>query len=282
MKAGDSGSQVVALQKALNAIGFGTTVDGQFGAMTEAAVKALQEANGLVIDGIVGPSTLQKIDQLEAALPKKSSTPSSLVKLIDVYHGDDVIDWAKVKAAGFAGAFMKASEGINVKDASFARNWAETRKNGIVRGAYHFFRPQHDGMAQAQNLLNSMGQLQPDDLPVTCDLEVMDGIDVIAVLGRVKVFMDRIKLITRKTPILYTMPDQLAQLGHAKELAQYPLYLAAPGHSLDNVKVPAPFTKVTFLQTTFTGTVPGVARAGDEDVFNGSMAEFLAFSKQVR
>jgi peptidoglycan hydrolase-like protein with peptidoglycan-binding domain len=39
----------------------GLTVDGSFGPMTEARIKAYQSANGLTADGVVGPKTMQKL-----------------------------------------------------------------------------------------------------------------------------------------------------------------------------------------------------------------------------
>jgi peptidoglycan hydrolase-like protein with peptidoglycan-binding domain len=58
LREGDSGSDVVALQKALCVI-----ADGEFGPATDAAVRRLQAQHRLVIDGIVGRMTR---DALEA------------------------------------------------------------------------------------------------------------------------------------------------------------------------------------------------------------------------
>ena len=53
-----SGAEVSALQQALQAAGFSPgTIDGSFGAGTEAAVLAFQKSKGLAADGIVGPNT---------------------------------------------------------------------------------------------------------------------------------------------------------------------------------------------------------------------------------
>ncbi|WP_234085283.1 N-acetylmuramidase family protein [Azonexus sp. R2A61] len=57
MRKGDTGHQVATLQRELVTAGFKLTVDGWFGAATEAAVKALQQRAGLVVDGIAGPKT---------------------------------------------------------------------------------------------------------------------------------------------------------------------------------------------------------------------------------
>lgn len=51
----DSGVKV--LQRLLNNFGFQLTVDGFFGAKTEAAVEQYQDENRLIVDGIVGPKT---------------------------------------------------------------------------------------------------------------------------------------------------------------------------------------------------------------------------------
>lgn len=46
----------------------GVVVDGNFGAKTEAAVRAFQQAHGLVPDGIVGPQTWATLDGVAASL----------------------------------------------------------------------------------------------------------------------------------------------------------------------------------------------------------------------
>jgi len=59
VKRGSLGGAVRRLQAWLNDVGGGNALaeDGQFGAATEAAVRAYQQANGLVADGIVGLKT---------------------------------------------------------------------------------------------------------------------------------------------------------------------------------------------------------------------------------
>jgi chitosanase len=51
------GPDVEALQQALVAAGFRTTVDGRYGKRTAEAVRAFQRSKGLVADGISGPAT---------------------------------------------------------------------------------------------------------------------------------------------------------------------------------------------------------------------------------
>ena len=57
LKKGSKGDDVIALQHLLNVEGYKVTIDGDFGAKTETAVKMLQKAHGLADDGIVGAKT---------------------------------------------------------------------------------------------------------------------------------------------------------------------------------------------------------------------------------
>jgi GH24 family phage-related lysozyme (muramidase) len=62
LKLGSSGEQVVALQKALNSLGYNCgPADGDFGARTDAAVRAFQRIAGLTADGVVGPLTWKEL-----------------------------------------------------------------------------------------------------------------------------------------------------------------------------------------------------------------------------
>jgi len=85
LKLGSSGADVRRLQNQLKALGYYTgSVDGDFGAGTEAAVKAFQRNNGLTADGKAGRYTLDKLYSDSArrapavtATPRPSSGGSS-------------------------------------------------------------------------------------------------------------------------------------------------------------------------------------------------------------
>ena len=61
VKRGDEIFPVRSLQDLLRARNHPLGVDGIFGPLTEAAVKAFQQGNGLAADGIVGPLTWPKL-----------------------------------------------------------------------------------------------------------------------------------------------------------------------------------------------------------------------------
>ncbi|AFY56066.1 putative peptidoglycan-binding domain-containing protein [Rivularia sp. PCC 7116] len=57
LRFGDRGNSVRILQRLLVAKRYPISVDGDFGVLTETAVKAFQSRRGLRVDGIVGPRT---------------------------------------------------------------------------------------------------------------------------------------------------------------------------------------------------------------------------------
>lgn len=67
LRRGSEGGSVEILQAHLRRLGFPLTLDGDFGAATELAVKTFQSQAGLVADGVVGPKSW-------AALTTKSET----------------------------------------------------------------------------------------------------------------------------------------------------------------------------------------------------------------
>lgn len=78
---GASGPKVTQLQQKLSSLGFDTRgVDGKFGSNTLTAVKAFQAANGLKVDGKVGPETAVRLglkDSFEPSPTAPATTPVS-------------------------------------------------------------------------------------------------------------------------------------------------------------------------------------------------------------
>ncbi len=77
---GVSGSEVTAMQKALNLLGYNLKEDGKFGTGTKAAVKDFQKTHGLTVDGVAGNQTLKLLYSLtatNAATPAPTKAPVS-------------------------------------------------------------------------------------------------------------------------------------------------------------------------------------------------------------
>lgn len=71
LRLGATGPTVTKLQKDLNSVGFKLAADGNFGPLTDAALRSFQKRNHLHLDGIAGSQTLSKL----ATLVERSKMP---------------------------------------------------------------------------------------------------------------------------------------------------------------------------------------------------------------
>src|SRR4051812_2490353 len=133
-----------------------------------------------------------------------SCAAGSTVKGVDVSHFDGTIDWAAARRDGVAFAIIKATEGTSFVDNHFATNWTKTRANGIIHGAYHFFRPKSDPVAQADFFVQVAGSPKSGDLPPVIDLEVTDGLTAAQVAAGARTFLQRVQQKTGRVPMIYT------------------------------------------------------------------------------
>lgn len=74
LKRGSKGDKVKELQTKLNKVGNNLVVDGSFGSATEKAVKEFQKKYNLTVDGIAGPNTIKKLDEVIASKAVATAT----------------------------------------------------------------------------------------------------------------------------------------------------------------------------------------------------------------
>lgn len=85
LKNGSKSADVSILQGELNKLNYGLTIDGIFGAKTEAAVKDFQKKKGLTVDGIVGPKTWAALGVTSSNTNSKCIDPSVIYKPLSVH-----------------------------------------------------------------------------------------------------------------------------------------------------------------------------------------------------
>lgn len=84
LKIGDIGLDVNTLQRKLFSSGIKVTIDGHYGAKTEAAVKQLQKRFGLVEDGIYGPKTATVLNEQSSTKLLKQKDIITVAKELNV------------------------------------------------------------------------------------------------------------------------------------------------------------------------------------------------------
>lgn len=192
---------------------------------------------------------------------------------IDVSRHQAFIDWEDVKnmeiknvKIGFG--FMKATEGIESVDPRFRKNWFEAKKNGIPRGAYHFFNAGKSGKAQAENFIETV-YLEKGDLPPVLDVEQIRGTSVANLQQRVGDWIRVVEKHYKVKPIIYTNVD-FYENYLAGLFDDYPLWIA---HYKVKDK-PRIKRNWIFWQHNETGRVNGINAYVDFNVFNGDSSEF--------
>ncbi|ARI78935.1 C40 family peptidase [Halobacillus mangrovi] len=82
---GDRGRDVTALQTELESLGYYTyNLDGLFGPITEDAVEDFQRDQGLQIDGIAGPETMEALSSAEASSEDSESVSVSQSEVVSI------------------------------------------------------------------------------------------------------------------------------------------------------------------------------------------------------
>jgi len=196
---------------------------------------------------------------------------------VDVSYYQGTVDWAKAKAAGVKFAFLRLSDGTTFQDPKFAQNWANTKTNGVIRGAYQFFRPSQNVNAQADMMINAIGTYTPGDLPPVIDVEADGGLSPATVAARVRQWVDRVKNALGVEPIVYTgYYFWRDEVGGPSGYAANPLWVAAYSTACPNI--PSPWMKWTFWQHTDKGKVNGITGNVDMNKFNGDLAALIAFA----
>jgi lysozyme len=196
---------------------------------------------------------------------------------IDVSRWQEGIDWQAVAASGVKFATARAAYGTT-KDMYFDANWAGMKESGIIRGAYQWFLPDEDPIAQAQFLLDVMGPLEPYDLPPVVDVEDTGGQSASIIVSKLSQWMAHVEAAIGRKPIIYTGKYFWQDyVGGSDAFVDHPLWI--PNYSASCPNLPnGGWTDWTFFQYTDSGSVPGISGNVDLDFFNGSYEELLAFA----
>lgn len=189
---------------------------------------------------------------------------------IDVSSHNGIADYRRASEDGVEFVWIKASEGETFKDRNFYINYHNAGDFDIKRGAYHFFRFDKDGVAQALNLLDVIGDRQLE-MGVAIDIESSgnpDDIDDNTVKERIATMVEYLNL-RGLSPTLYC---------NKKDYFRY-LKDSFPGHSLwicalseDQIA-----SEWDFWQYTHTGSINGLKGNVDINVFGGSRADWDRF-----
>ena len=222
----------------------------------------------------------------EASNANESKTmerePTVLVYGIDIsHHQDDEVDAIDKQRDGLDFIICKATEGVTYVDPKFSQNWKMSRRRSFIRGAYHFYRCEDDPIEQAAHFLETVSDLQPDDIPPIVDFEEgsidkTQSIDEIQ--SALKQFLIEVEKGTKGKPIIYTDINTGNKYLSDASFADYALWVAnyTAGETPD---LPNAWKNKgwVFWQKSDNYVVDGTT--DDFDRFNGNLSELKDFIK---
>lgn len=210
-----------------------------------------------------------------------------MVNIADMPRGIDVskfqgrVNWSAVAASGISFAFARIIDdktGVSA-DPQFRANYTGMQSAGILRGAYHFFRPNRNVAAAANLFVSLIGTLEQGDLQPVLDVENNGGgMGASQILDGIGQWIDIVESALNRQVMIYTFtPFWRDTLGNSTRFSDHPLWIA---HFTNKPQpnFPSAFPSFSFWQFTESGSCPGVTGNVDLDRFNGSMDGLRAFA----
>ncbi len=196
---------------------------------------------------------------------------------VDISRYQAGVDFKQAQASGVSFTFVKATESTGIVDAAFASHWSLAKQVGLLRGAYHFFRPREDAIAQARWFLAQLSD--PGELPPALDVEVNDGVPGSDIVAGASAWVDYVTPRLSR-PLIYTSPSFWNALPGTASLALKADLWVAHWGATEPATVNG-WLRWMFWQRSNQANVPGIRNDVDEDCFNGSLAQLRAFSAAV-
>ncbi|MBR1712921.1 MAG: glycosyl hydrolase family 25 [Alloprevotella sp.] len=152
---------------------------------------------------IVAPQQDMHKPQVQQQQTPKGRINANYRQGIDVSHYQYSIDWAALaRNENISYAYIKATEGNNLRDDYYRRNLEGARRAGISVGSYHFYRPNVDWRQQLE-LMKAVIKPEEQDLVPLIDIEKFSGSEA-AFVSNLRQFVEAVTRYYGKKPLLYT------------------------------------------------------------------------------
>jgi GH25 family lysozyme M1 (1,4-beta-N-acetylmuramidase) len=210
---------------------------------------------------------------------------------IDVSRWQGTINWESVHNAGVQFAYLKATEGTGVKDPNFNAYYPAAYYAGLIRGAYHFARPNLSaGSTQADYFASSGGAWSADNqtLPGALDLEPNPysggycyGLSQSGMVSWISSFMDQYHARTGRWAVIQTTASfwRICTGNHTGFASRHPLWIIQWDTSTGTL--PTGWSFYTLWQHTNCLVVSGISGCTDGNTFNGTRDRLIALANNT-
>ncbi|MFF4711979.1 lysozyme [Streptomyces eurythermus] len=203
----------------------------------------------------------------------------------DVSSHQRHVNWPDARKKGARFVYVKATESTGYRNPYFAEQYSGARKAGLIRGAYHFARPDRSsGAKQAAHFVRHGGAWRGDGwtLPPALDIEYNPygsrkcyGLSKKRMVAWIRSFSDEIRRQTGRRPVIYTTTQWWKLCtGNSRAFSKdHPLWIARHGTARPGA-LPGGWRYWTFWQHRTKGALPG-----DQDLFNGTLDRLRIFAR---
>ncbi|MCQ9163012.1 GH25 family lysozyme [Arthrobacter sp. STN4] len=199
----------------------------------------------------------------------------------DAAHSISDVDWTDQWRMGARFVYIKATEGTSFRDASFSSQYVGASSVGMLRGGYHFARPdQSDGATQADFFTSNGGGWSADGktMPPLLDIENNPygaecyGLSASQIVSWISAFSKEVQARTGRLPMIYTNYYWWQDCtGNSAAFTNQPLHIAAYGTS--SPWIPGGWPNYSVWQYSSSGPF-----AGDSNTWNGTQTSLNTFA----
>lgn len=251
--------------------------------MPRARLASRARRRAVVLAAATAALTLAGTQAAAAGSPASAVGP---LKGHDVSSHQKHVDFPAARSDGARFTYIKATESTTYRNPYFDRQYDGARRAGLIRGAYHFARPDRSsGAEQAAYFVQHGGDWRADGwtLPPALDIEYNPyddehkcyGLGWKRMVDWIRSFSDEVESETGRRPVIYTTAHWWqACTGDSRAFAaDHPLWIARHGTS-DPGSLPGGWARWTFWQFGTEGGLPG-----DQNLFNGPPSRLRAFAR---
>ena len=195
---------------------------------------------------------------------------------VSEYQGE--INWTKIDSIedNFKLDFVliRATAGSDKEDNQFDENWIGAKKQDLIRGAYHYYRPNENSLEQAENFIKTV-RLKKGDLPPVLDIEQLPNEQCVdSLIKGLHRWLDKVDAHYKVRPIIYT-GEKYYENFLKEEFKGYTFWIANYNFFVEEIK-----DDWLFWQFTEKATINGINTRVDLNIYNGTpkMLRYLTIS----
>jgi lysozyme len=189
----------------------------------------------------------------------------------DVSQFQGNIDWDLVETMEgnypLEFVFIRATAGNDKVDARFKENWLGAKEKKIIRGAYHYYRPNENSLEQARLFIKTV-RLRKGDLPPVLDIEKLPkGQSLDSLKIGLRRWLKAVEAHYKVKPIIYS-GEKYYDDFLKDDFSDYLFWIANYNFYREKIQ-----DDWLFWQFTEKASVSGIKGNVDVNIFNGDIEQ---------